>query len=156
MTEPRRDFPTHAARARRRVRPGRLVRTASYADYFDTVAALWEVAAGPYEDLLGAGFAIAPAELHVHYLGLAELDDELKLEARIVRLGPSSIMTDRRDGGRAACRERARSARARRRPTSRTRTDMPQYVRTALRPYLHERRSALERVAGASELGEVR
>jgi hypothetical protein len=83
-----------------------LVRTASYADYFDTVAALWEVAAGPYEDLLGAGFAIAPAELHVHYLGLAELDDELKLEARIVRLGPSSIMTDRRDGGRAACRER--------------------------------------------------
>lgn len=74
--------------------PQGVVFNANYVAYFDVVMTeLWREGLGSYHDLLDAGVDMVVAELNVRFLGPARFDDVLAFEARLARLGETSITT---------------------------------------------------------------
>lgn len=72
--------------------PQGIVFNATYLAYFDdALTALWREAFGSYQSMLDRGLDMVVAEVNVKYLGSARPEDLIRVEARVVRLGTTSI-----------------------------------------------------------------
>jgi acyl-CoA thioester hydrolase len=74
--------------------PQGIVFNANYLLYFDVAfTELWRVAIGPWQEMVERGVDAVVAEANVRFHAPARLDDELRLQARVVRLGTTSLTT---------------------------------------------------------------
>ncbi|HUA75848.1 MAG TPA: thioesterase family protein [Solirubrobacteraceae bacterium] len=99
-------MPAHADRAASpfvhplRVRYGEcdpqgIVFNANYLLYFDVVfTELWRVAVGPWQEMVQRGFDAVVADARISFRAPARFDDELQLQARIAKLGTTSLTTE--------------------------------------------------------------
>jgi acyl-CoA thioester hydrolase len=82
--------------------PQGIVFNANYLLYFDVAfTELWREAVGPWQEMVERGVDAVVAEANVRFRAPARFDDVLRLEARVTRLGTTSITTEidvRRDG----------------------------------------------------------
>jgi acyl-CoA thioester hydrolase len=120
--------------------PQGVVFNANYVAYLDVVSTeLWREALGRYQDLVDSGIDMVVAEVHIRFVGSAEFDDEIEFEARLVRLGSTSMVTevDATVGGRPVVWARLRHVFID--AAAKEKTEMPAHVRKALTPYLRER-----------------
>ena len=110
---------------------------ANYVAYFDVILTeLWREALGSYQDMVDAGTDMVVAEVNVRFLGPARFDDEIEFEARLMRLGDTSMSTriDASTNGDPVVRGEIRHVFID--PPTKTKTAMPQNIREALEPYL--------------------
>ena len=117
--------------------PQGVVFNANYVAYFDVILTeLWREALGRYQDMVDSGTDMVVAEVNVRFLGPARFDDEVDFEARLTRLGDTSMST-RIDA--TANREPVVRGEIRHvfiDPATKAKTPMPQNIRDALEPYL--------------------
>ena len=74
--------------------PQGVVFNANYYAYFDLLMTeLWRAAIGPYEEMVKAGADLSVVESRARFLTPARFDDELDLNARVARLGNTSMST---------------------------------------------------------------
>ena len=97
---------------------------------------LWREAMGRYQDMVDSGTDMVVAEVNVRFLGPARFDDEVDFEARLTRLGDTSMSTriDASTNGAPVVRGEIRHVFID--PATKTKTPMPQSIRDALEPYL--------------------
>jgi acyl-CoA thioester hydrolase len=97
---------------------------------------LWREALGRYQDMVDSGTDMVVAELNVRFLGPARFDDEVDFEARLTRLGDTSMSTriDASTNGAPVVRGEIRHVFID--PVTKTKTPMPRNIRDALEPYL--------------------
>lgn len=118
--------------------PQGIVFNANYLLYFDVAfTELWREAVGPWQEMVERGVDAVVAEANIRFRVPARFDDELALVARVMRLGSSAITTEidvTRDGEllvggtlRHVCVATDTWAK----------TDLPDWVRDGLQPYLH-------------------
>ena len=110
---------------------------ANYVAYFDVILTeLWREAFGRYQDMVDSGTDMVVAEVNVRFLGPARFDDEVDFEARLTRLGDTSMSTriDASTNGATVVQGEIRHVFID--PATKTKTSMPQAIRTALEPYL--------------------
>jgi acyl-CoA thioester hydrolase len=70
---------------------------ANYLAYVDhTITELWRAAYGGYQEMLDRGVDIVVAEANLRFLGSARFDEEIVIEARVARLGDTSLGTEYR------------------------------------------------------------
>ncbi|HXR28927.1 MAG TPA: thioesterase family protein [Solirubrobacteraceae bacterium] len=75
--------------------PQGIVFNANYLLYFDVVfTELWREAVGPWGEMVARGIDAVVAESHLSFRAPARFDDELQLQARVTRLGATSITTE--------------------------------------------------------------
>ena len=86
---------THPVRVRyAECDPQGVVFNANYYAYFDLLMTeLWREAIGPYEEMVKAGADLAVVESRARFVTPARFDDELDLNARVARLGTTSMST---------------------------------------------------------------
>jgi acyl-CoA thioester hydrolase len=116
-----------------------VVFNAHYVAYIDLLMTeLWREVAGGYREMVAAGTDMVVAEVRVRYLGPARFDDELTLEASILRLG-NTAMTSKveiaRDGAPVAEGEVSHVFVD---PATQAKKPIPDDVRRALEPLLAE------------------
>ena len=117
--------------------PQGVVFNANYVAYFDVILTeLWREALGSYQDMVEGGTDMVVAEVNVRFLGPARFDDEVEFEARLTRLGETSMSTriDSSTGGHPVVQGEIRHVFID--PATKAKTPMPENIRTALRPYL--------------------
>jgi acyl-CoA thioester hydrolase len=117
--------------------PQGVVFNANYVAYFDVVITeLWREVLGRYQDLVESGVDMVVAEVNVRFLGPARFDDEVDFEARLTRLGDTSIATriDASTGGQPVIEGRMRHVFID--PATKAKREMPDHVREALGVYL--------------------
>jgi acyl-CoA thioester hydrolase len=110
---------------------------ANYVAYFDVILTeLWREALGRYQDMVDAGTDMVVAEVNVRFLGPARFDDDVDFEARLMRLGETSMSTriDASTGGSPVVRGEIRHVFID--PATKAKTPMPENIRQALEPYL--------------------
>ena len=110
---------------------------ANYVAYFDVVLTeLWREALGGYQDMVDAGTDMVVAEVNVRFLGPARFDDVVEFEARLTRLGETSMSTliDASTGGSPVVQGEIRHVFIE--PATKAKRPMPQNIREALEPYL--------------------
>ena len=110
---------------------------ANYVAYFDVVITeLWREAVGPYQDMVEAGTDVVVAEVNVRFLGPAGFDDELEFEARLTRLGETSMSTriDVSTGGGPVVEGHMRHVFID--PGTKAKRSIPDHIREGLEPYL--------------------
>ena len=74
--------------------PQGIVFNANYLLYFDVAfTELWRAALGPWQEMVERGIDAVVAEANARFRAPARFDDVLRLEARITRLGETSITT---------------------------------------------------------------
>jgi acyl-CoA thioester hydrolase len=74
--------------------PQGIVFNANYVSYFDdTIGALWRKAFGSYAAMTERGIDMVVAEINLAYRGSAKPEEVIRAEARIERLGETSITT---------------------------------------------------------------
>ena len=74
--------------------PQGVVFNANYVAYLDVIITeLWREALGRYQELLDSGMDMVVAEVNVRFRGSARFDDLIAFEARLVRIGETSIAT---------------------------------------------------------------
>jgi acyl-CoA thioester hydrolase len=74
--------------------PQGIVFNANYLLYFDVAfTELWRAAIGPWQEMVERGVDAVVAEARVRFHAPARFDDELRLRARVARLGTTSITT---------------------------------------------------------------
>jgi acyl-CoA thioester hydrolase len=74
--------------------PQGIVFNANYLLYFDVAfTELWRAAIGPWQEMVERGVDAVVAEANVRFHAPARFDDELALQARVARLGTTSITT---------------------------------------------------------------
>ena len=74
--------------------PQGVVFNAHYIAYFDVaMTELWRDTAGSYQEMLAAGTDMVVAEARVRYLAPARFDDEIDVEAEVVRMGNTGMTT---------------------------------------------------------------
>ncbi len=72
--------------------PQGIVFNAHYLAYFDdALTELWRQAFGSYQAMLDRGLDMVVAEVNVKYLGSARPEDLIRVEARVVSLGTTSM-----------------------------------------------------------------
>jgi len=65
---------------------------ANYLSYIDhTITELWRAAYGGYRAMLDRGVDIVVAEANLRFLGSAQFDDEVRIEATVTHIGNSSV-----------------------------------------------------------------
>jgi acyl-CoA thioester hydrolase len=75
--------------------PQGIVFNANYLLYCDVAfTELWREAVGPWQEMVERGVDAVVAEATLRFLAPARFDDVLALQARIARLGDTSITTD--------------------------------------------------------------
>jgi acyl-CoA thioester hydrolase len=75
--------------------PQGIVFNANYLLYFDVAfTELWRTAVGPWQDMLERGVDAVVGEANLVFRAPARFDDELRLHARITRLGTTAITTE--------------------------------------------------------------
>ena len=75
--------------------PQGIVFNANYLMYFDVCfTELWREAVGPWQEMVERGFDAVVAEANVRFRSPARFDDVLELQARVARIGNSSITTE--------------------------------------------------------------
>jgi acyl-CoA thioester hydrolase len=75
--------------------PQGIVFNANYLLYFDVAfTELWRKAVGPWQEMVERGVDAVVAEANVRFRAPARYDDVIRLEARIARLGTTSITTE--------------------------------------------------------------
>ena len=75
--------------------PQGIVFNANYLLYFDVAfTELWRAAIGPWQEMVERGVDAVVAEANVRFRAPARFDDELRLQAQVVRLGASAITTE--------------------------------------------------------------
>ena len=75
--------------------PQGIVFNANYLAYFDVCfTELWRVAVGAWQEMVDRGFDAVVAEANVRFRAPARFDDVIALEARVARLGDTSITTE--------------------------------------------------------------
>ena len=117
--------------------PQGVVFNANYVAYFDVILTeLWREALGSYQDMVAGGTDMVVAEVNVRFLGPARFDDEVDFEARLTRLGETSMSTriDARANGSPVVQGEIRHVFID--PATKAKTPMPQNIRDALEPYL--------------------
>jgi len=117
--------------------PQGVVFNANYVAYFDVILTeLWREALGSYQEMVEGGTDMVVAEVNVRFLGPARFDDEIDFEARLARLGETSMSTriDSRANGEPVVQGEIRHVFID--PETKTKTPMPPHIRTALEPYL--------------------
>jgi acyl-CoA thioester hydrolase len=110
---------------------------ANYVAYFDVILTeLWREALGRYQDMVDSGTDMVVAEVNVRFLGPARFDDEIDFEARLTRLGDTSMSTriDASTNGAPVVQGEIRHVFIH--PDAKTKRPMPQHIREALEPYL--------------------
>ena len=74
--------------------PQGIVFNANYIAYFDdTIGALWRQAFGSYAAMTDRGLDMVVAEINLKYRASAKPEEELRVEARIERIGETSLTT---------------------------------------------------------------
>jgi acyl-CoA thioester hydrolase len=74
--------------------PQGIVFNPNYLLYFDVAfTELWRAAVGPWQEMVERGVDAVVAEANVRFHAPARYDDELRLPARVTRLGTTSITT---------------------------------------------------------------
>ena len=117
--------------------PQGVVFNANYVMYFDVVITeFWREVLGRYQDMVEAGADMVVAEVNVRFLGPAGFDDELDFEARLTRLGETSMSTriDVSTGGRPVVEGQMRHVFID--PATKAKRAIPEDVRSGLAPYL--------------------
>src|SRR5947208_2988999 len=75
--------------------PQGIVFNANYLLYFDVAfTELWREAVGPWQEMVERGIDAVVAEANVRFRAPARYDDVLGLEARITRIGTTSLPTE--------------------------------------------------------------
>jgi len=75
--------------------PQGIVFNANYLLYFDVAfTELWRAAVGPWQEMVKRGVDAVVAEANLAFRAPARFDDELRLQARITRLGTTAITTE--------------------------------------------------------------
>jgi acyl-CoA thioester hydrolase len=75
--------------------PQGIVFNANYLLYFDVVfTELWRAAVGPWQEMVERGFDAVVADARISFRAPARYDDELELQARIAKLGTTSLTTE--------------------------------------------------------------
>ncbi len=75
--------------------PQGIVFNANYLLYFDVAfTELWRAAVGPWQEMVEHGMDAVVAEANLKFRAPARFDDELQLQARVVRLGTTAITTE--------------------------------------------------------------
>ncbi|MHB8242939.1 MAG: acyl-CoA thioesterase [Solirubrobacteraceae bacterium] len=75
--------------------PQGIVFNANYMLYFDVAfTELWRAAVGPWQEMVERGVDAVVAEANLKFRAPARFDDELRLQARVVRLGTTAITTE--------------------------------------------------------------
>ena len=75
--------------------PQGIVFNANYLLYFDVAfTELWRAAVGPWQEMVERGVDAVVAEANLRFRAPARFDDELKLRARITRLGATAVTTE--------------------------------------------------------------
>ena len=75
--------------------PQGIVFNANYLLYFDVAfTELWREAVGPWQEMVERGIDAVVAEANIRFRAPARYDDVLGLEARITRIGATSITTE--------------------------------------------------------------
>jgi acyl-CoA thioester hydrolase len=117
-----------------------VVFNANYLAYVDhTITEMWRAAYGGYTEMLNRGVDIVVAEARMRFRGSARFDDEIAIEAKVIRLGTTSVTSDYqflRDG------EMLVEATLRHvfvDRTTATKTPMPDWARDGLKRWLVER-----------------
>jgi acyl-CoA thioester hydrolase len=116
--------------------PQGIVFNANYLLYFDVAfTELWRVALGSWNEMVERGLDAVVAEANVRFRSPARYDDLIRLDARITRLGRTSITTQIdvcRDGGLLV---EGRLQHVFVDAESWRKTDMPDWIRAGLRPF---------------------
>jgi acyl-CoA thioester hydrolase len=110
---------------------------ANYVAYFDVVfTELWREAVGPYQDMVESGTDAVVGELNLRFLGPARFDDVVDFEAKVTRLGDTSMSTriDASTNGSPVVQGDIRHVFIE--AATKTKTPMPPDVREGLEPYL--------------------
>lgn len=77
--------------------PQGIVFNANYIAYFDdTIGALWREAFGSYAAMTERGIDMVVAEINLKYRASARPEEMLQVEARIERIGETSLITQMR------------------------------------------------------------
>ena len=86
---------THGIRVRyAECDPQGVVFNANYYAYYDLLMTeLWREAIGPYDEMVAAGADLSVVESRARFVTPARFDDELDLNARVARLGNTSMST---------------------------------------------------------------
>jgi acyl-CoA thioester hydrolase len=75
--------------------PQGIVFNANYLLYLDVAfTELWRAAIGPWQEMVERGIDAVVADAHLSFRAPARFDDELRLCARVVRLGRTGITTE--------------------------------------------------------------
>ncbi len=75
--------------------PQGIVFNANYLLYFDVAfTELWRAAVGPWQEMVDHGFDAVVAETNIRFRAPARFDDQLRLQAKIARLGATAITTE--------------------------------------------------------------
>src|SRR4051794_4117325 len=75
--------------------PQAIVFNANYLAYFDVCfTELWRAAVGPWQEMVDRGFDAVVAEANLRFRAPARFDDVIALEARVARIGNTSITTE--------------------------------------------------------------
>jgi acyl-CoA thioester hydrolase len=75
--------------------PQGIVFNANYLLYFDVAfTELWRAAVGPWQEMVERGIDAVVAETNIRFLAPARFDDELRLQAQVVRLGATALTTE--------------------------------------------------------------
>jgi acyl-CoA thioester hydrolase len=117
--------------------PQGVVFNANYVAYLDVIMTeLWREALGRYQDLVDSGVDMVVAELNLRFLGPAGFDDELEFEARVMRLGETSMSTriDAATNGSAVIEAQMRHVFID--AKTKAKCAIPEHVRDALVPYV--------------------
>jgi acyl-CoA thioester hydrolase len=74
--------------------PQGIVFNANYLLYFDVAfTELWREAVGPWQEMIERGIDAVVAEANARFRAPARFDDIIRLEARIMRIGTTSLTT---------------------------------------------------------------
>ena len=74
--------------------PQGIVFNANYLLYFDVVfTELWRASVGAWQEMVSRGVDLVVAEATIGFRAPAHFDDELALQAQVIRLGRTSITT---------------------------------------------------------------
>ena len=116
--------------------PQGIVFNANYLLYFDVAfTELWRAALGPWQELKDAGVDLVVANANIDFRASARFDDELIVRARVARLGASSITSefDVLRAGELLVAGRIVHVCV---GIDRRKTDLPDWIRSGLRPYV--------------------
>ena len=110
---------------------------ANYLAYIDqTITEMWRAAYGGYQKMLDRGVDIVVAEVRMRFLGSARFDEEVELEAVVVRMGETSFTSDhrfRRSNGELLLDAQIRHVFID--PATGTKTRIPDWARAGMEPW---------------------